>query len=144
LEHWLAPIRTALHAVAHVEVVHDFKSARNLLVDACPTLLATNLRLGAYNGIHLALMAALNQTRCVVYERGLDVMLARQAQLAGAFYARSTHLASVIRSLVTASLPEKDRRDPAVLDRRASQRTGRRSIDNLSAQAVTLPGLRRS
>jgi hypothetical protein len=136
----LTQVQAALRNVAHVQLARDFLSARSLLFEACPRAVVTNLRLGAYNGIQLALMAALNQTRCIVYEHGLDVMLARQAQLAGAFYARGAHVSSVIRSFVISPLPEKDRRNPAMPDRRASGRPGRRSTDS-TTHRVTLDGV---
>jgi DNA-binding NtrC family response regulator len=118
-----------LHNLAEVTAVEDFLSARMVLRKRLPDLLVTDLRLHAYNGIHLALLANRNHTRCVVYAETHDLGLARQVQASGAFYVRLEHLVFVLPAFVRSALPLQDRRDPAVLDRRRASRSGRRSTD---------------
>jgi hypothetical protein len=129
----LPKLQPLIHGLAQVIAVEDFPSARACLREALPDLLVTNLRLGAYNGIHLALLASRSRTPCIVYAKEHDLVLARQAQAAGAFYVRLEHLPFVLPAFVGGPLPSQDRRDPAVLDRRETVRRGRRSTD--------LPGL---
>ena len=74
----LRELQGALHDLAWVTAV-EFQSARQLLREAPPDLLVTNLRLLAYNGIHLALLAGKSQTPCIVYAKPHNLVLARQA-----------------------------------------------------------------
>jgi len=119
----------ALQNVANLTFVKDFLSAREALLENPPDLLITNLKLGPYNGIHLALLASLSQTRCLVYANQLDVVLAREVQAAGAFYVRAEHLSFVLPAFLTPQVPLRDRRDFAVVDRRKAFRGGRRTTD---------------
>ncbi len=131
----LPKLQLVIHGLAQVTAVDDFSSARMALRETLPDLLVTNMRLGAYNGIHLALLASRDHTPCIVYAyaREHDIVLARQAQAAGAFYVRLEQLPFVLPAFLSSALPAQDRRDPAVLDRRETVRRGRRSTD--------LPGL---
>jgi two-component system, NtrC family, response regulator HydG len=126
----LSSIWGTLRFVAEVEVYQEFQAARARLLAKPPDLLVTNLRLGAYNGLHLVHMAQGTPTRCVVYaSHNDDEVLIRQVKDAGAFFERSVRLPRVIASYVRALLPPCDQRDPRVLDRRQTHRGGRRCTD---------------
>lgn len=126
--------------VADLTLVKDFLSARRALLESPPDLLVTNLKLGPYNGIHLALLANVSLTRCIVYAQQLDVVLARQVQAAGAFYARVEQLPFVLPAFLTFQMPLRDRRNPAVVDRRKAFRNGRRTTDVEILNAAARPG----
>jgi DNA-binding NtrC family response regulator len=66
----------------------SFETARNLLHTQWYDLLITDLRLAAYNGLHLAYLASHAHlgTRCLLYDEPLDAHLAFEAQLIGAHY----------------------------------------------------------
>ena len=125
----LRAAQNALRFMADVEVSSKFAAARaRLLSSRPPDLLVTNLRLQAYNGLHLVHMAD-ERTRCVVYSDCDDLVLAREVQAAGAFYERSTQLSRTLAAYVCASLPPRDRRNLTALERRQSPRGGRRCTD---------------
>jgi len=126
---YLRVAQNALRFMADVEVSSKFAAARaRLLSSRPPDLLVTNLRLQAYNGLHLVHMAD-ERTRCVVYSNHDDLVLAREVQAAGAFYERSTQLSRTLAAYVRASLPPRDRRNLTALERRQSPRGGRRCTD---------------
>lgn len=129
----LRAVQAALRLVADVEACTDFRDARARLLDQPPDLLITNLRLRAYNGLHLVHLAAGTHARCIVYSTCDDLMLAREAQAAGAFFEHPLRLPLRLRSYVNATLPHRDRRDLAMLDRRVAFRGGRRGSDLYSA-----------
>ena len=118
----------ALRPVAVVKGCSNFRDARARLLASRPDLLVTNIRLDTHNGLHLVHLATA-QTLCLVYGTDEDLPLAREAQAAGAFFVRPHRLAEAVRSLVVAELPARDRRDPTVVDRRATFRGGRRGVD---------------
>jgi hypothetical protein len=124
----LRAAQSTLRFVADVEVSSTFAAARVRVLSNPPDLLVTNLRLRAYNGLHLVHMAAA-RTRCIVYSDHDDLMLAREVQAAGAFYERSRRLSRALAAYVHATLPPLDRRNLTVLDRRQMFRGGRRSAD---------------
>jgi DNA-binding NtrC family response regulator len=124
----LSSVWRPLRFVAEVEVYQEFQAARDRLLAKPPDLLVTNLRLGAFNGLHLVHLAPA-RTRCVVYALHTDEFLIQQVKDAGAFYERSVRLPRVIESYVRAVLPASDQRDPKVLDRRQAHRGGRRCTD---------------
>lgn len=125
----LRSVQRALCQVADVEACSDFAAARARLREQPPDLLVTNLRLQAFNGLHLIHVTMGMPTRCIAYSMHHDVGLAREVQEAGAFYERDRHLPLALTAYVNAVLPPKDRRDPALLDRRRIPRGGRRCID---------------
>ena len=125
----LLAVQAALRLVADVETCSDFRAARTRLFIQPPDLLVTNLRLQANNGLHLVYLAAGTHTRCIVYAPHDDLILAREAQAAGAFYERLLRLPQALPSYVNATLPDHDRRDLTVLDRRLKFRGGRRCTD---------------
>src|SRR6266404_2153026 len=79
-------LASILVGVADVEAYADFRAARHVVAAAPYDLLVTQLRLGAFNGLHLVHLARPRQIRCVVYAAVTDPVLARIAQSAGAFY----------------------------------------------------------
>ena len=125
----LRAVQAALCLVADVEVCSEFLAARARLLDQPPDLLVTNVRLWAYNGLHLIHLAARTHTRCIAYSPYDDAGLAREVQAAGAFYERLNQLPLTLPTYVNAVLPGYDRRDPTVLDRRFTHRGGRRCTD---------------
>jgi len=124
-------LRHALMLVASVEICPDFPGARTRLLTDDYDFLVTNLRLRAFNGVHLVYLAKSSgaTTRSIVYTERREAALAREAQAAGAFYELRDRLPYVICSYVKATLPSADRRDPAQRDRRQMFRGGRRSTD---------------
>ena len=127
----LRNLEAALHGMATARACTDFKTARAVLTETVPDLLVTNLRLEAFNGLHLVYLArSLSpNTQCVVYDAELDIGLARMAQAVGAFYERPERLRSALLSYALVGLPAADRRDPAFVDRRQRPRGGRRAAD---------------
>jgi len=125
----LRAVQAALRLVADVEVCTNFRDARTRLLNQSPDLLITNLRLRAYNGLHLVHLAAGTHTRCIVYSTYDDLVLAREGQAAGAFFEHPFRLPLVLQSYVNATLPRQDRRDLTTLDRRTAFRGGRRCSD---------------
>ena len=128
----------ALAGVAHVCASADFVTARRSLSTARYDLLVANMRLGAYNGLHLVYVARDTDTRSLVYTEDDDLFLARTAQAAGAFYERSRRVSIALPGYVSRWLPPGDRRNPAVVDRRGAAifRGGRRCAD-LGAALMT-------
>jgi DNA-binding NtrC family response regulator len=130
----LRAAQNALRFVADVDACADFQTARARLLLKPPDLLVTNLRLQAYNGLHLVHLAAGMPTRCIAYAEHDDLILVREVQATGAFYERSKRLPHALTAYVLATLPPHDRRRPAVIDRRQILRGGRRSTDLSSAE----------
>jgi len=133
----LLAVQVALRLVAAVTICTDFRDARSRLLNQPPDLLITNLRLKAYNGLHLVHLTAGTRSRCIVYSTHDDLMLAREAQAAGAFFEHPLRLPLVLHSYVNATLPHHDRRDLTMLDRRMAFRGGRRCSDPYSASVAT-------
>ena len=126
LEHATAPL-------AHVITYADFATARQVLdEESSLDFLITNVRLGAYNGLHLVHLAAVHGThpRSIAYTDRRDVGLAKEAQRAGAFYEILPCLPVTIAAYLRGTLPSHDRREPAFLDRRTIFRDGRRCWDH--------------
>ena len=119
--------------VADIQCVSHLAAARSLLQQSPVDLLVTNLRLGAFNGLHLVYLASFvaRRTRAVVYTELLDTGFGRDVQRAGAFYETRPCLPYVLASYMGAGLPPKDGRNLAVHDRRQTFRGGRRSADRL-------------
>ena len=128
LQH-LMGLMSTLELVADVEGCQDFETARKRILLKPPDLLVTNLQLGEYNGLHLVYLAVGTTTRCVVYSTHDDELLQKHAKEAGAFYEQMARLPHVLALYLHAVLPERDRRDPNVLDRRRTPRGGRRCSD---------------
>ena len=122
----------------------QFAAARSIVQQGPVDLLVTNLRLGAFNGLHLVhLAAALTiQSRAIVYTDQLEIGLGREIQRAGAFYDTRLRLPHTLASYVRAALPSQDRRHLAVNDRRQAFRGGRRSADRPQSDGLTGNGAR--
>jgi PleD family two-component response regulator len=118
-----------LAGVADVDTCHDFLSARRTVCVTPYDVLVTQVRLGLYNGLHLAYLARPHVQRRVVYAPSIDLIVAREAQLAGAFYETAERIPLVLLHYVTHALPSVDRRDPGCQDRRHDSRGGRRVTD---------------
>jgi len=124
-------LHTAASAFAHVESHGRFDTARERLGRTLFDFLVTNVRLGAYNGLHLVYLRGLGRgvPRAIVYSAERDPGLAREVQRAGAFYETRERLPVTLGAYLYATLPDRDRRDPAIPDRRDRLRGGRRRWD---------------
>jgi len=124
----LAPIVTA--SGFRVLALSDFAAARHELYVCRPDVLVANVRLGSFNGIHLAYLAKINKhdTRAMIYGDE-DRLLAGEVQSAGAFWVRTSLVRLALGAFLHASLPTRDRRDVNVNDRRHLFRGGRRTTD---------------
>lgn len=124
-------LRREIGKAVDVETCIDFQAARDCLLKTSPAFLISHLRLGAYNGLHLAHLAAHArlETRCLLYDEPLDIHLALEAQLIGAFFETTSRLPFVVPAYVRSSLPERDRRDARRIERRELFRGGRRATD---------------
>jgi DNA-binding NtrC family response regulator len=122
---------TAIGSIALVDPHLRFESARRRLAASPYDLLVTNIRLEEFNGLHLVYLVKLSgfPTRAIVHDAETDLGLARDAQTAGAFFERADRLPITLPSYVRSTLPERDRRHPAVFDRRTYPRGGRRVWD---------------
>jgi DNA-binding NtrC family response regulator len=132
-------LQQAVSDVAHIRCVSDFAAARSVLQQSPIDLLVTNLRLGAFNGLHLVYLASFvaRRTRAVVYTERLDTGFGRDVQRAGAFYDTRPCLPYTLVSYVDAVLPPKDGRNLAVHDRRQTFRGGRRAADRRAFHGLT-------
>src|SRR5436190_1647674 len=79
----LAAVTAAIGPLAEVDAVSDFRRARELLLNSRYDRLIANLRLGAYNGLHLVHLAVAG-TRSIVYTDQPEAWCAREVQAAGA------------------------------------------------------------
>jgi hypothetical protein len=108
----------------------EFESARRRLGTVRLDFVVSNLRLGAFNGLHLVYAVnAVAPTRCIVYTELREPALAQDVRRAGAFYEVADRLPVTLPAYLAGRLPSADRRNPAVPDRRAPFRGGRRSWD---------------
>jgi len=124
-------LHAAASAFAQVESHGQFHTARTRVCHGSFDFLVTNIRLNAYNGLHLVYLRALGpgSPRAIVYSDEHDLGLAREAQRAGAFYETHECLAVTLAAYLRRTLPDRDRRDPASRDRRGIFRGGRRCWD---------------
>lgn len=141
-DHYRRTLFAAACDLGALATVRDsFQDARRLLATAGVDVLIANSRLGPYNGIHLVYLARQQQqpATCVVY--GNDAGIGADAQQAGAFWERPQFLPFTLASILTAKLPDHDRRDPHRIDRRVTFRGGRRASDSpeLHAAVTSLP-----
>jgi DNA-binding NtrC family response regulator len=131
-ELFLSRLRSLAKSVGYDVVAEtQFEVARERLRSWRPSVVIANMRLKAFNAIHLAYLARMEDTqiRMIIYDADHDPVLAREAQRAGAFYERQRRLPYSIDRYLTVQLPERDRRNPLVLDRRSHFRGGRRATD---------------
>jgi hypothetical protein len=115
---------------ASVDLCTDFITARRLLLDNPPKLLVTNLRLAAYNGLHLVhLVATLGLwTQCVVYSDHHDALLIREVRSTGAMYEATHRIPFILTSYANAELSAGGSSDPLGIERlqRAARSAGSR------------------
>ena len=97
-------LQRALSPIADVTACGDFQTARSYILTAPPDLLITNLRLQAYNGLHLMALAA--ATTCIVSMDPPDAVLARTARAAGAFVETPQRVATTAVSRIGAGLSQ--------------------------------------
>ena len=121
----------AAASVARVESHRRFETARASVLGAPFDLLVTNLRLGAFNGLHLVYLSLSRpqMPRAIVFSDGPDAGLGREVQRAGAFYELGARLPVTLAAYLTGPLPRFDRRDPTAPDRRTRLGGGRRCCD---------------
>jgi hypothetical protein len=124
-------LRKEIGEAVDVTACTDFQAARDCLLKTSPAFLISHLRLGAYNGLHLAHLAAHArlETRCLLYDEPLDLHLAFEAKLIGAFCETTSRLRFAVPAYIRSPLPERDRRDARRIDRRGLFRGGRRATD---------------
>lgn len=124
-------IAERLAVCAAVDLCAGFNVARTRLVEQRVDLLITDIRLAAYNGLHLVHIAntCSPRVRSVVFARQFDCGLAAEAIAAGAFYEHADRIAAAAPSYLRSPLPAFDRRNPASFDRCAFPFGGRRAAD---------------
>jgi hypothetical protein len=126
-----AQLKRALAGLAYVDADAAAPTARAHLLSRSYDWLITNIRLDAYNGLHLAYLAAAGgrPRHILVYGDLPDLPLAREAQQLGAFFECRDGIALALGSYLQSTLPVRDRRDPSHRDRRTLFRGGRRCSD---------------
>jgi hypothetical protein len=123
-------IEESIRPLAQIYFHRDFESAKRRLGTLRLDFVVSNLRLGAFNGLHLAYAVNLvTPTRCIIYTDSREPALAQDVRRAGAFYEVADRLPVTLPAYLNGNLPPSDRRDPAVPDRRTPFRGGRRVWD---------------
>ena len=133
-----AHLRRAAAGRARLDGDSDFLSARAHLLSTPYDWVVTNIRLAAHNGLHLMHLAAAARlpARFVVYADRQDLLLAREAQRAGAFYEARDQVHRAFAAYLRATLPPHDRRSAQVRDRRSFMfRGGCRCTDGIGSDA---------
>lgn len=137
-----AHLRSRLRGAAATHAVIDADAAapaaRARLLAGRYDWLVTNIRLEAYNGLHLAYLANLTARpiRILVYGDRADLPLAREAQRLGAFFEPRACIAEALPRYLCTELPTSDRRAASRPDRRTIFRGGRRRGDALAYPAI--------
>jgi hypothetical protein len=118
-----------------------FAGARRDLDARRPSAVVTNIKLGMFNGVHLAYLTrqTLPAARAVVYADVTDPAMAVEAQRANAFYERRDSLACSLPSYLRSELPPTDRRGVCQIDRRGLFRGGRRITDRADLRLGKTP-----
>ena len=124
-------LREVAITVAATTLCPDFDGGRAEMQQHPPGVLVTNLRLEAYNGLHLVLLSQATSTgaRCLVHTDRPDFLLVGEALGMGAFFERTERLPYSLVAFITGDLPPADRRNPDQFDRRSNFRGGRRASD---------------
>ena len=131
-------IEESIRPLAQIYFHRDFESAKRRLGTLRFDFVVSNLRLAAFNGLHLAYAVnAVTPTRCIIYTDSREPALAQDVRRAGAFYEVADRLPVTLPAYLSGNLPPSDRRDPAIPDRRAPFRGGRRVWDR---QLLTVSG----
>ena len=117
--------------LGYADAESDFNIARARLLSKPYDWVVTNLRLEAFNGLHLVHVAAAARlpARILVYADSRDAALAREAQKFGAFFEVRRGVDRALVTYLRGLAPPVDRRDAEVHDRRRDQRSGRRCSD---------------
>ena len=132
-------LRSAAGRFRHIDGDAGFPVARAHLFSTPYDRVVTNIRLAAYNGLHLVHLAAAARlpARFVVYSDARDIALAREAQRAGAFYESRDRVHRALAAFLRCTLPPLDRRNAEVRDRRRfTFRGGCRCTDGLGPEAL--------
>ncbi len=121
----------AARRASRVDAVAEFHEARGRVMGARFEVVATNVRLEAFNGLHLPylLAGAGRGTRVLAYGEAADMALVPDVREAGAFWALRETVALVLPRFVRARRPPCDRRRPQPRGRRWAFRGGRRASD---------------
>jgi DNA-binding NtrC family response regulator len=131
-------IQEAIRPIAQVYHHLEFESARRRLGTMHVDFVISNLRLGAFNGLHLTYAAsATTPARAIVYTDAREPALAQDVRRAGAFYEVTDRLPVTLTAYLAGNLPPADRRDPATPDRRTPFRGGRRIWDRQLLSVVS-------
>jgi DNA-binding NtrC family response regulator len=109
-----AKLREAGRLFAHIDAYPSATVARTHLLGRSYDWLITNIRLEAYNGLHLAYLAtsASLPVRILIYGENADLALAREAQRLGAFFETKDCVHQTLGAYLVGTLPPRDRRDP--------------------------------
>lgn len=124
-------LTAAIRDVVHVHTYWQFEAGKALIANTPFDFVVANLRLGAFNGLHLVHLAASagSAPRCIVYTDVREPALAAEVRRVGAFYDTAECLPVTLSAYLRGGLPAFDRRDPGRADRRGSFRGGRRCWD---------------
>jgi hypothetical protein len=109
----------------------SFPGARRELTHQRFDAVVGNIRLGGFNGVHLAYVAKQSRAAApvILYCATDDPVLVREAQSAGAFYEPMELLMTALPAYLAAELPDVDRRSIDMLERRQAFDGGRRMTD---------------
>lgn len=90
------------------DLCSDFRSARAKLASGPYDLILTELRLGEFNGLHLAYIAKHEQpgARTVVFTAPFDAAFASEAVAAGAFYEHTQRIVASACAYLNAVMAE--------------------------------------
>ena len=140
-----ALLQDAAGRYGHVESFPSFESARVRLAAGSFDCLVTNLRLAAFNGLHLVYLSRLHGSgaRTLVYSDVLDPSLAREAHAAGAAYSDLER----IQQLLAANLDPQPAMSRASISADASRKTGatrRKASTTAGSKWVPFPSTMRS
>ena len=124
-------LRNVAADIAAIDAEAGMPTARQRVIAMPYDWLITNIRLQAYNGLHLAYLARMTHRpiNILVYGDDSDLLLAREAQGLGAFYESRTSILNSLAGWRSSVRKTHDRRDAAVRNRRSMFRGGRRSAD---------------
>jgi CheY-like chemotaxis protein len=135
----LAALKDVIGPLAEVDAVSDFQLAREMLRSSRYDRLVANLRLGAYNGLHLVHVAG-PDTRSVIYTEQPENWCRHEAQAAGAFYEHFVDLRSSIVGYLDETLPSANRVETDRGDSGAGAARGPAISDDVFARpTVALP-----
>jgi PleD family two-component response regulator len=100
-------LQRALSTVADVTACGDFQTARRHVLSMPPDLLITNLRLHAYNGLHLVALSG-KPARAIVCMDPPDAALTHAALAAGVAVESPQRLAATAVSRIGGDVPPRE------------------------------------